>query len=556
MPSDGKRIESTNNDDDFKGISDIQQCSDGNSNILPDIFLPCSTNSIPFSEKEIIPELDQIKQEIEKIISQKENVNKENEVLKIYQNAFAELKGQNNALIEKVQQLEALDTSRAASKSVSEIVIENDFQSINDIQRSSPDGQELDDECQSTKLNDTKQDEILHFQKKIVTLLTEKEVLFMENKDLLEKNKQLEDGLEMMGSEFESMENYWEKKMNEERQLYESQLRMNEKQFKDLEVKMKEYEDLLMTIEPKNQIETDGLSTIDEKRDLEEKVNVWEEEISQLKMEINRMEEAHHEEVEQLRAALRLENEQEEFHGSISLAKKRKALEAEWMKVIKFGKQTSVENETRNEVRRLDELKSFIRDECDKLLERRDKLQQECQSDYRWGYPQSSMLPDITHCHPVTRQHRSYQGSSSAGDLSSVTHAYKAVLQDISQEIILAESDLASQSSDRQRRVLLSLNQRLDHQVSRCQHLQSSLGLLKTQASQDIKALTAQHLLDTSHLESMLVSAQELVRRQDRRQAEEMEKMVASHSLLEKLCQENLDIMDQLLGIKSKCVAK
>ena len=69
-------------------------------------------------------------------------------------------------------------------------------------------------------------------------------------------------------------------------------------------------------------------------------------------------------------------------------------------------------------------------------------------------------------------------------------------------------------------------------------------------------ALTAQHLLDTSHLESMLVSAQELVRRQDRRQAEEMEKMVASHSLLEKLCQENLDIMDQLLGIKSKCVAK
>jgi len=556
MPSDGKRIESTNNDDDFKGISDIQQCSDGNSNILPDIFLPCSTNSIPFSEKEIIPELDQIKQEIEKIISQKENVNKENEVLKIYQNAFAELKGQNNALIEKVQQLEALDTSRAASKSVSEIVIENDFQSINDIQRSSPDGQELDDECQSTKLNDTKQDEILHFQKKIVTLLTEKEVLFMENKDLLEKNKQLEDGLEMMGSEFESMENYWEKKMNEERQLYESQLRMNEKQFKDLEVKMKEYEDLLMTIEPKNQIETDGLSTIDEKRDLEEKVNVWEEEISQLKMEINRMEEAHHEEVEQLRAALRLENEQEEFHGSISLAKKRKALEAEWMKVIKFGKQTSVENETRNEVRRLDELKSFIRDECDKLLERRDKLQQECQSDYRWGCQQSPMLPDITHCHPVTRQHRCYQESSPADNLSSVTHAYKAVLEDISQEIILAESDLASQSSDRQRLVLLSLNQRLDHQVSRCQHLQSSLGLLKTQSSQDIKAMNAKQLLDSSHLESMLVSVQELVRKQDRKQVEEMEKMVASHSLLEKLCQDNLDIMDQLISIKSKCVVK
>ena len=84
--------------------------------------------------------------------------------------------------------------------------------------------------------------------------------------------RQLEEGLEMMGSEFESMENYWQKKMNDERQLYESQLKMNEVQFKDLEVKMKEYEDMLMTIEPKHQIEADGLSTIDEKRDLEEQV--------------------------------------------------------------------------------------------------------------------------------------------------------------------------------------------------------------------------------------------------------------------------------------------
>ena len=69
-------------------------------------------------------------------------------------------------------------------------------------------------------------------------------------------------------------------------------------------------------------------------------------------------------------------------------------------------------------------------------------------------------------------------------------------------------------------------------------------------------AMTAQHLLDTSHLESMLVSAQELVRRQDRKQAEQMEKMMASHSLLERLCQDNLDIMDQLMEIKNKCVAE
>ena len=137
------------------------------------------------------------------------------------------------------------------------------------------------------------------------------------------------------------------------------------------------------------------------------------------------MKEDHREEVTKIKTESKCQNEQKESHRSLSMAEKRKSLEAEWMKVIKLGKQTCVENETRNEVRRLDELKTYIQDECDKLLERRDKLQQECQSDSSWGYPQASLLPDITHCQPVTRQQRCYQGSSPAEDLSSVAHAYK-----------------------------------------------------------------------------------------------------------------------------------
>ena len=77
-----------------------------------------------------------------------------------------------------------------------------------------------------------------------------------------------------MGSEFESMEEYWEKKISEERKFYEKQLKSNEKQFKDLEMKMKEYEEVLMTAESKPQNEPDRLSTIDEKRSLEEEVNI------------------------------------------------------------------------------------------------------------------------------------------------------------------------------------------------------------------------------------------------------------------------------------------
>ena len=80
-----------------------------------------------------------------------------------------------------------------------------------------------------------------------------------------------------MSSEFESMEDYWQKKMDEERKFYEKQLKSNEKQFEELDMKIKDYEDLLMAVEPKqNELsEPDRLSTIDEKRSMEEEVNLF-----------------------------------------------------------------------------------------------------------------------------------------------------------------------------------------------------------------------------------------------------------------------------------------
>ena len=198
MSSDGKHLERIESvyDDFSTSISDGPHGSDVNENILHNDFLPCITNTLASSEtiskKGRVPELDKIKQEIEKIISQKENINKENEVLKIYQDAFAELDGQNKVLVEKVQQLEALNTTlRAKSKSFPDLIIENDYQSIRDIQRSSPDGQELDDEYHSLSatINDTKQKENRCFQKKIEMLQVERDALVREKDDMLEKNK-------------------------------------------------------------------------------------------------------------------------------------------------------------------------------------------------------------------------------------------------------------------------------------------------------------------------------------------------------------------------------
>ena len=77
-----------------------------------------------------------------------------------------------------------------------------------------------------------------------------------------------------MSSEFESMEDYWQNKMDEERKFYEEQLKTNETQFKELELKMKDYEDLLMAVETKPNDDSDRLSTIDETRSMEEEVNL------------------------------------------------------------------------------------------------------------------------------------------------------------------------------------------------------------------------------------------------------------------------------------------
>ena len=66
-------------------------------------------------------------------------------------------------------------------------------------------------------------------------------------------------------------------------------------------------------------------------------------------------------------------------------------------------------------------------------------------------------------------------------------------------------------------------------------------------------ALKGQHATDISQLEALVISSQELVRKQTRKHAEQMDNLVSSDSFLDKLCSDNLNIMDQLREIKKKC---
>ena len=87
-------------------------------------------------------------------------------------------------------------------------------------------------------------------------------------------SRQLEESLELMSNEFESMEDYWQQKLDSERSFGEEQLKSSESQFRELEARLREYEDLLVAAESSDSEHKSGvLSTIDEDRDMEEKVS-------------------------------------------------------------------------------------------------------------------------------------------------------------------------------------------------------------------------------------------------------------------------------------------
>ena len=164
--------------------------------------------------------------------------------------------------------------------------------------------------------------------------------------------RHLEESLEMMQTEFESMEDYWQKKIDEERIFYEEQLKVSETQFKELEVRMKKYEELLTKMESSKHDDSDRLYAIDEQRSLEESVIEWEEEIGQLKLQIEEIEINHDEEVLALKGEIVVLT-QNDFHprkldtlkntsctrcvNFSNLKEKRRNLELSWTRVVESG---------------------------------------------------------------------------------------------------------------------------------------------------------------------------------------------------------------------------
>ena len=214
--------------------------------------------------KNLEGELDHVKDEILKILSDKTNANKENKSLKRYAQAYNELRDENDQLKKELALIKLSSSSSSSSSSSnpsssSTTTTPSPPKSpTND--RSSPDGQEFE---LSSTVSSTTGSTAGDFDEKF-------EALKDDNVKLGKKVNELESSLELMKNEFEKMEDYWQDKLDSERTFYEKQITDSDNNLKSLEVRMKEYEELLMTADNLGSKESDKdkLSTIDENCEL------------------------------------------------------------------------------------------------------------------------------------------------------------------------------------------------------------------------------------------------------------------------------------------------
>ena len=211
--------------------------------------------------------MDQVKLQIVQIVTDKNDSGEGNAILKSYQSAFATLTEQNDLLKTKL-----LEHSKMLDISV---IVDSP-----EADRTSPDGQEIDGDQMTFKSSVEYEAELQNIKERNKALEDENKLVTSKLdkwKELEQTNGQLEESLELMKEEFESMEDYWQGKLDQERKFYEEQLKFSESQQKDLEVKLKEYDEILLNSrnaklsisEEEEEEEDDKLSTIEETFSLE-----------------------------------------------------------------------------------------------------------------------------------------------------------------------------------------------------------------------------------------------------------------------------------------------
>jgi len=328
------------------------------------------------------------------------------------------------------------------------------------------------------------------------------------------------------------MEDYWEKKLNDERTFYEEQLKMSETQFKELEHRLKEYDEVLMkTSDSKDvqDVDDDKLSTIEETFSLECQISDWEEEILNLKNELKEKETIHKNDVLKMNTIYEIKIKEKETEAqlyknkladlqmSINQSQTESQTDSDklWERAKSYkditNHQTSnsastgpqslpceLVSEAHREVRRLQQLRRHIQEECDHLLLRKISLEE--------AERRKDCVTETLEC--------------------------------------------KTRSSDKM--IINSINQKLSQQSAKCHLLQDAMKLQKNSFEKLLSQINNQHKQQISEYESLIKSGQDINRKYIQKNQEQVEKLVLSENVIEQLVSENETLVIQLELLTNK----
>lgn len=187
-------------------------------------------------------------------------------------------------------------------------------------------------------------------------------------------------------------------------------------------------------------------------------------------------------------------------------------------------------------------MRRYIQEECDQLLLRKERLKEEVELPVHAGPACARTV--------ATQAPASLLGATVGPSiaLSSLAQAYKIVLGDIAREKAAVEKELSRGVSGGgaglDRILFHSIKQKLTIQVTRCRQLQAALSEQKDQARSILAVMREQHQTEMCQLEALVSSSQSLVRKQNRRFLEQVDKLVLADSVIEQLLVDN----DRLTG--------
>ncbi|KAJ9587226.1 hypothetical protein L9F63_019250, partial [Diploptera punctata] len=253
--------------------------------------------------RDLKSQLDLVKVEIVKILSEKKACSKENCALK---NHISDLK---NRLPTDVLLSEMVSRANMVKDSCGHRPMETGAESVAET--------EIHETCSTVSDSSAviSEDEFSRRMKE------EEERHQKEITTVRDRCNELETSLELLRQEYEKCEDYWAIKLEEERNLYDQEQRLSDEKYSELMNKIKEYEEMLGGQEDHSE-DSDRLSTIEERASLEKQFlpgvfftdleEEFEEYRQRAEMEQNEREEA----IQQLRDQLRVIQQQNKYIGN------------------------------------------------------------------------------------------------------------------------------------------------------------------------------------------------------------------------------------------------